>query len=206
MMSSSEIKRLTWNQLRKSYWMLFVVLIIVGIVEGATASIGIGFIIAGPLAVGLASYQLSIIFDKGNGDGNDFERILDGFKNNFVTSLVAFIVSTIFIFLWSLLFVIPGIIKAYSYSQIYYIMHENPEMSPMDAIDESKEMMRGHKAELFFLDLSFIGWILLSIITFGVGFIFLAPYMSLARANFYDQLRRRPVKNDDQSEYEINFE
>jgi len=92
----------------------------------------------------------------------------------------------LFTFLWSLLFVIPGIIAAYSYSQTIYIMLDHPEMSAMEAIAASKQMMRGHKAEYFVLELSFFGWALLSGFTFGLLLIWLEPYMQVTKANFYN--------------------
>jgi len=205
MISNKEIKKLTWKQLNASYWMLFVALIVIGAIEGATATFGVFFIIAGPFAVGLAAYQLSII-NNNNKDGDDFNLIFDGFKNNFATSLVAWIVSKIFLILWTFLFIIPGIIKSYSYSQVFFIIQENPTIAPMEAIDKSREMMRGHKAKLFLLDLSFIGWVLLALIfTFGIGLFFLAPYISLARANFYNELRDKPTTNVI-DEYTLDFE
>jgi len=190
MMSNSEIRKLSWNQLRKTYWMVFLALLIISVVESLTATIAVGFIIAGPLSVGFASYALDIIIN--DADGNALEKLLDGFKNNFATSFVAFLVSNIFIFLWSLLLFIPGIIKAYAYSQVYFIIQENPEMSPMDAITESRKMMSGNKFKLFALDFSFIGWFILGALAFGVGILFVIPYHQMARANFYDQLRARP--------------
>lgn len=102
------------------------------------------------------------------------------FKVNFLVGL--------FTYLWSLLFIIPGIIKACSYSQAMYILAENPDMGALDAINQSKEMMEGHKMEYFLLGLSFIGWILLSPFTLGLLYIWLIPYMQATFANFYRSL------------------
>jgi uncharacterized membrane protein len=92
---------------------------------------------------------------------------------------------TLFTILWSFLLIIPGIIAALSYSMAFYIMEENPSIGIMDAISESKEMMRGNKFRLFCLGLSFIGWVLLCVITFGIGFLWLGPYANAAFAAFY---------------------
>lgn len=92
----------------------------------------------------------------------------------------------IFTFLWSLLFVIPGIIAAYRYRMAVYIMIDNPEYSASECIRRSKEMMDGHKGELFILDLSFIGWALLTIIPFVS--LYVNPYMQTTEANFYNAL------------------
>lgn len=98
----------------------------------------------------------------------------------------AILLMGLFTFLWCLLFIIPGIIAAYSYSQTIFIMLDHPEMSAMEAIAASKKMMRGRKAELFVLELSFLGWALLSTFTFGLLNIWLEPYMQVTWANFYN--------------------
>lgn len=95
----------------------------------------------------------------------------------------------IFIFLWSLLLIIPGIIAAYRYSMAFYILNDNPKMGAMDALRESKKMMVGYKGKLFFLSLSFIGWTILSVLTLGIGFLWLIPYMNTTTANFYQNLK-----------------
>ena len=93
----------------------------------------------------------------------------------------------IFIFLWSLLFVIPGIIAAYRYSMAIFIFCDDPEKGALNCIRESKAITRGFKGQLFVLDLSFIGWSILSVIPF-VG-IYTEPYMATTKANFYRALR-----------------
>ena len=95
----------------------------------------------------------------------------------------------LFVGLWSLLFWIPGIIASYRYSQAYYILAENPEKGIMDCIRESKSMMIGHKMDKFILDLSFIPWYLLTIVTCGIASIYVTPYTSVTNAAFYNTLR-----------------
>lgn len=95
---------------------------------------------------------------------------------------------SIFIMLWTFLFIIPGIIASYSYTQTFYIMLDHPDMTPMEAIRASKQMMRGHKAEYFVLQLSFLGWALLTGFTFGLLEIWLEPYMQVTFANYYNAL------------------
>ena len=95
----------------------------------------------------------------------------------------------VFIFLWSLLFVIPGIIKALAYSMHPYIIADNPTIDAMEALRQSEEMMRGNKTRLLALYLSFIGWFILSAFTFGIGFFFLMPYVQTSVTNFYVDLR-----------------
>jgi len=96
----------------------------------------------------------------------------------------------LFIVLWMLLLVIPGIIAALRYSMAKYIMAENTDAGVFEAINKSKEMMKGHKMELFVLYLSFIGWAILSLFTFGIGFLFLAPYVRASEAAFYLRVSR----------------
>ena len=102
---------------------------------------------------------------------------------------------SVFIFLWSLLFVIPGIIKAFSYAMTPYILEEHPELTANEAIDHSRAMMKGHKFDLFWLYLSFIGWGILCIPTLGIGTFWLIPYMQTAQASFYEDVK---------ADYEVN--
>ena len=186
MKSSREIRLLAWEQLRKSYWMVFVAVLIVSMVPAASSLAVVGFIIAGPLLVGQAIYLVDMI-DHGT-DGKKLELLFEGFKKSFLNSFLAMLLVGLFTFLWSLLFVIPGIIKMFSYAMTPYIIAENPEIDALRAIDESRAMMNGHKAELFFLRLSFIGWFILGAITV-VGVVFVLPYYQTAEANFFIELR-----------------
>ena len=90
---------------------------------------------------------------------------------------------------------IPGIIALYRYSMIYYIANDNPQMDAFMVLETSKNMMKGYKLQLFFLDLSFIGWAILSILTMGIGFLFLIPYMTAARTEFYESLKKSKAMN-----------
>lgn len=96
----------------------------------------------------------------------------------------------IMISLWTLLLIVPGIIKSYSYAMTSYVLLDNPELSGNAAIDKSMEIMKGHKWELFKLHLSFIGWGILCIFTLSIGFLWLVPYMQTAQACFYEKVKR----------------
>lgn len=111
-----------------------------------------------------------------------------GFDDFWSAFKVTFLVG-LFTFLWSLLFVIPGIVKSYSYSMSMYILAENKGKPALECINESKAMTNGHKMDLFVLNLSFIGWILLGLITFGIAFIWIEPYMYVTMANAYHSLK-----------------
>lgn len=110
---------------------------------------------------------------------------LFGFFSHWKNAAIAKLLETVYVFLWSLLFVIPGIIASYSYAMTSYILAEHPEMAPSEAISRSKEMMDGNRWRLFCLQFSFIGWGFLSALTFGIGNLWLTPYKQAATAAFY---------------------
>ena len=101
----------------------------------------------------------------------------------------------LFTFLWSLLFIIPGIVKCFSYSMTPFILEEHPELGANEAIDHSRAMMKGHKFDLFWLILSFIGWGFLCLFTFGIGYLWLVPYMDTSISAFYEDVK---------ADYEVN--
>lgn len=141
------------------------------------------FIIGGTIQLGYAQYLLNQHDGKEfsfNDLFSQFHRFGQGFAQNFLTVL--------YVFLWMLLFIVPGIIKAFSYAMTPFIMADHPELSASEAITRSREMMDGHKLELFVLDLTFIGWIILCALTFNIGYIFLNPYKNAAYAVFYRQI------------------
>jgi len=118
----------------------------------------------------------------------DYANLFDGFSQ-YVRVFVAELLMRIYLILWSLLFFIPGIIKTYSYAMMEFIMKDYPDLSGEEAICASMNMMRGHKMQLFLLDLSMIGWFILSLLTMGIGFLFLLPYYYSAHAHFYEDLK-----------------
>ena len=121
--------------------------------------------------------------------GAPFALIKKGFQNYGHTFATLFL-RDLFIILWSLLFIIPGLIKLYSYSMVPFILAEHPELSATEIITRSREMMNGNKWRAFVLDLSFIGWILLGVVTCGLGFVFwTSPYMNSTHAALYLKLK-----------------
>lgn len=110
--------------------------------------------------------------------------------NMFLPYIIASVIIGFFTFAWSLLLIIPGIIAAIRYSMTYLVMLDNPEMSAMDALNESKRLMDGHKMDYFLLQLSFLGWAILGIFTFGILYLWLIPYISVAQCNFYNNLKK----------------
>ena len=143
----------------------------------------IGWIIAGPLSLGFTSIILLISRNK----NPHFTLLFSGFKR-FAVSLATYLLMVIFMILWLLLLIIPGIIAALRYSQTWYILSEDKNIGALEAINKSKEMMVGNKWKLFCLYFRFLGWFVLCILTLGLGFIVLAPYMSVSFAKFHDDL------------------
>ena len=146
----------------------------------------ITILVIGPLTLGGYYLALHIIREKDARIGNIFRWFTGGSK--FIKSFLLYIVVNIYIFLWCLLFIIPGIIKSFSYAMTYFIINDHPEYSINQAITESRRMMDGHKMEYFILCLSFIGWFILSCITLGIGFLWLIPYFYTTSAAFYEEI------------------
>ena len=120
----------------------------------------------------------------------DLENLFDGFRGGRYTRVFcALFLVNLFTFLWALLLIIPGIMKAFSYALTPYIIMDEPELTARHAITRSCEIMEGRRWKLFCLYLSFIGWGILSLLTFGIGFLWLAPYMNASIAAFYEDAR-----------------
>lgn len=142
------------------------------------------FILNAAYSVGFSAYTLEII----KSDKGDIKTFFSSFENIFNVFLLR-LLKIIFIFLWSLLLIVPGIIAAYRYRMAEYIMAENTGISPLEAIRLSKQMMLDKKTKLFDLDCSFMGWFLLSFISFGVVGLYSYPYHKLAVTNFFIDVR-----------------
>ena len=141
------------------------------------------FFVTLPLALGYANAMLLLL------RGSDRNISENMFKLGFCPywkKVWGMVLMNIYIFLWSLLFLIPGLIKAFSYALTPYILNDNPDLSADEAIERSRAMMKGHKFDLFYLYLSFIGWFILSLMTLGIGLLWLTPYVEGAVASFYE--------------------
>lgn len=150
------------------------------------------------LNAGFAIFALNLI----KGADANLWNMLDGF-GMFLRVLWLSILQYIFTFLWSLLFIVPGFIAMYSYRQSLYLLIEHPEMSAFECIMESKRLMRGHKSELFVLDLSFIGWWLLSALPL-IGYlvsIWFMPFYKITQALYYRRLIYTPVENNSGNDF-----
>lgn len=179
-------------------WMMaaLVTLIYVVIYGGLSNIPYVGFILT--LLVGIpVAYGFMVLFlDVFRGTGAvELEKLFAGFKDygRIIGTMVLMVVYTI---LWSLLLIVPGVIKSYSYALTPFILKDDPQLKYDAAIEKSMQMMEGHKMKLFVLDLTFLGWILLGIITCGLGLLWIEPYMVMAHAAFYETLKKEQVTEE----------
>ncbi len=137
-----------------------------------------------------AAYSYNVLFLDNLRTGKELEvkSIFDGF-NDYTRVLGTYLLVYIYTILWTLLLIIPGIIKSLSYSMVPFVLKDNPELSFNAAIERSMAMMEGHKWEYFCLILTFIGWFLLIIITAGIASLWVTPYMSATFANYYEAVK-----------------
>lgn len=163
-----------------------IIIAIVGIIAfSALIGIAISIFLENPLLIGC--YKFFINCKNGGESLND---IVMTFKNGYMNVVLTEFLRGLFTFLWSMLFVIPGIIKGYEYMMIPYLLADNPQMEREEAFAKSKEMMDGNKWKAFVLDLSFFGWGLLSACTCGILYIFyVGPYIHLTKAELYHALK-----------------
>ncbi len=199
----AELKEQAKAQLKGKVGILLVCAIVAGVIPAVVSGIGSaltqnGSVAAGtiislagsllltaPLSLGLLMVYLNVTY----GEEPQVATIFEPFKKCYGKAVVLFLLVEIFVMLWTLLLIIPGIIMGFAYSQAFLILAENPDMSPMECIKESKRIMNGRKMDLFVLYLSFIPWMLLVCITFGIASIYVVPYMSLTMINFYHRIK-----------------
>lgn len=198
MFNRVEAKLLAKQQIQGNILTLFIIWLIATAITGACAGIPVFgwvayFVITPSIELGV----ILIYLNMAKGNQPDIGRMFDGFQN-VGPCVILFLLTWAYTILWSMLFVIPGIIKSLSYSMGMYILAEHPEMTATEALNESKRIMVGHKGELFVLYLSFIGWALLSVPTFGLIYIWLLPYMKMTTANFYNSIKQ-PILNRNHS-------
>ena len=182
------------EQIQGKIFMLFAITIIisaatsvVGMIAGPFVAL-VTLIITGPITLAEAFIFLGITKKSCM---PKIEDCIIGFKgNNFTRSFIGYLRYAVFTFLWSLLLIIPGIIKSIAYSQMFFLMAEDDDLDPADAQAQSIAMMEGHKGEYFVLMLSFFPWYLLGAITFGIAFIWIAPYVQTTLAEYHVRLKK----------------
>lgn len=152
----------------------------------STVMLVVGLILGGVMELGKARYFLNLI-DRRDAQVGD---LFSGFPQ-FVQALVMNLLRELLIVAGMLLLIVPGLILTYSFALAPYILAEDPECTGWEALQRSRAMMRGHKLELFWLDLTFFGWLLLAALTLGIGSLFLNPYMEAAHASFFRGLQEQ---------------
>ena len=142
--------------------------------------------VVNPLIVGYDN-AMRLFYERGEEDIlNNMFKIA---TTNYLHKVLGMFLMDLKVLLWTLLLIIPGIIMTFAYAMTPYILEEHPEIGAWEASTRSREMMKGHKFDLFWLYLSFIGWAILGILTFGIGYLWLSPYVSCSEIGFYNDLK-----------------
>lgn len=187
---NSELRAVSRTTLSGNWMMAALATLVYLLIAGGISSIPVAgsvlaIIVTYPLAYGFAILFLDLFRE---GKPIDIGKLFDGFKD-FGRVWGTLILVAIYTILWTCLLIIPGIVKSYSYALTPFILKDEPKLKYNAAIEKSMRMMNGYKMKLFLLDLSFIGWMILSVLTLGIGLLFLQPYMNTARAAFYEDLK-----------------
>ena len=222
MKTRQEIKAIAKTQFKANYWNCVLAVLLVSVVLGVISVIGsaqnvqqitsggdgavsatlsvragvgglLSLLLSGPLTIGL-----NFFFVKNYIGARDEISVTTPFSQaftNYPRKLGGSLWMALFIFLWSLLFIIPGIIKTFSYSMTEFILADCPNVKARDALKLSKRIMKGHKGELFVLYLSFIGWGILTALTVGIlGIFYTGPYMQSTFAGYYLEVREEALR------------
>jgi uncharacterized membrane protein len=164
------------------------IFIVISALPNSLKNIGgiVSLILSGPLTLGMVIFYLRLVREK---RAPEVGVMFGGFKS-FGRALVAQLLVILYVVLWALLLIVPGIMAVFGYAMTFFILADNPEMKPADALKKSKEMMRGSRLKLFYLGCRFIGWALLGIVTLGIGLLWVFPYMYTSFTGFYLDLKQ----------------
>ena len=206
-MTRPDIRNYALGQLRGKWTQpvlaALIVALVSGITQGGSQTQSAAFITIGSLVALLVAENLQYGFSVGmlrfsRGRENTVREMFNaGFKEDYGRVLGIMLLMLVYVLLWCLLLIIPGIIKAYAYIMAPYIAEDNPELGPSECLKRSQALMDGHKMDLFLLDLSYIGWILLGIITLGIGLLWVMPWIEMAHVKFYEQLKNENMYADE---------
>ncbi len=144
----------------------------------------LSLLVSGPMTLGLVIFSLAL----SRNNNPRLEQMFEGFRRIGV-SIAAYLLMTLFVLLWFILLIIPGLIASLAYSMTFFVIAEDPNIGAREAIRKSKKMMHGYKWKFFCLQLRFIGWALLCILTLGIGFLWLNPYIQISTAKFYEDIK-----------------
>lgn len=222
-MTLSEYRERARQSLKGKYWYCVAVYLLVTLVIGLVSGLGtlfermdqgegtaqtIAFVISFlgmlfvtyPFAVGLTRFFIKSINER-----RELDDLVFLYKNGLSRAIVTVLLKGIYLFLWTMLFIIPGIVKSYSYFLVEYLLAENPSLETKRVFEISKQAMDGYKMRAFLLELSFLGYIFLSLLTFGIGLLFLAPYMEMTMAIFYEDVKGSAIERGILSEEELIY-
>ena len=189
-MKAKDFRHAAWNKLHGKWGTMALATLIYELIFAACSALSYIYIggfatlfLAGAMTLGFSI----MVLNAARRNEVRVQQLFSGFKN-YVSSLALYLLILIFTVLWTLLLIIPGIIKAYSYSMSWYILADNPDMPANQARKKSMQLMKGNKWRLFCLHFSFIGWYLLGILTLGILYLWITPYINTAVAEFYRNL------------------
>ena len=205
MICTKELKEKTLSQLKNNWGFAILICLIYTIIsnlinleyrweysiKGVDFYIAIDIlliIILGPLQLGFSKFILSFIEDRSK---SSFKDLLYGFTSIkiLIKSCAINLIIITGTFIGTILLIVPGIIWAFAFSQTYFVLIDNPEMKLMECLRKSYKLMDGFKGELFMLELSFIGWVIVCVLTLGIGLIWYIPYHEITLGNFYMKIK-----------------
>ena len=223
MWNRQQVKEQAKQIMKRNYWKMFVVALIAGILSGDYVTVIqtvqdfvpdvvmpsmfssiLPFLSMGSIVGLLFSIFIGNVivvgnngyFIKNHDENPELGEIFKGFKGNYLNVVKIMFLMDLKTLLWLFLFIVPGVVKAYEYSMIPYLLAENQNLSADEAFSMSKQMTTGQKMDLFVLDLSFLGWIILGLICCGIGILFVLPYPQATRAEVY-LILKESVKKDE---------
>ena len=190
-MTRVELKSAAKEQIKGKIGLLFIVFIIVAAITAACSAVPVvgwfaTIIVSPAFQISLCMMYLSLT----KGEEISVGDIFKGF-NITGKAIWLSIITAVYTFLWTLLLIIPGIVKSFAYAMAPYILADEPELTASEALAKSQRIMDGHKFDLFVLYLSFFGWALLGTVTLGLAYIYVIPYMNATIANFYNSIKEQ---------------
>lgn len=194
-MNRAQLKQMAKDQIKGNVLNLFLISLIVAVISYAASMIPVASLIITPV-LSLATIHVYLKLAKGT---KPEIGELFGHFDQLLPAIKVYLLNYLYVVLWSLLLIVPGIIKGYAYSQCMYILAENPNIGAREALKKSEQMMNGHKMEYFVLCLSFMGWLILGAFTFGILYVWVLPYMQATMTNFYNSIK--PVYASDENTY-----
>ena len=172
-------------QMQNANFILLVIMVLIALAFVIAMTSALRFLLMNPLQAGCRYF-----FRNNLSSPASINDVLAGFQHGYGRNLLTMALSDIFVFLWGLLLIIPGIIKRYSYRMVPYILEDEPDLPPMEVINRSRQMMDGQKMNAFILDLSFIGWAILTALSFGLaGVFYVFPYKAGTDAALYEAVK-----------------